>query len=221
MKKVLPYIIIILVSTIVFVLTLYFKNFETRKDLILFGLIWDIRFLGIIRVISFITYWYGVFKFIFKLKRFGPLCALLIPVFMYLIATCYIYGEYSYQEKYCKMHNDSGYYIFPAIKKDFNFCGWEYQFILNNKRVHTSRTVFIPNSDMILLGVMKKEENLEQNFIFNKHPTNEEIEHAKRGWYMEGDSEKTINILDYGRFVNSLLKKDSILKEKIRQQNEN
>ena len=109
-----------------------------------------------------------------------------------------------------------GYYVKVAIVKDFNYfiyIGWNYSIYIGKKKLYKGGFAWLPDSDTILVGMLKTGDPIE-HFIFKEHPTHEEIEKAKQGlWYMEGDTEKTLNIFDYGRFVKNVFKQDSIYKK--------
>ena len=122
------------------------------------------------------------------------------------------FGSNKSADLYCKLHKNDGYYIIPAVKKDFTMLcefGWKFNFLIGNKLLYNSQTEFVQSSDTILIGIMK-EARINRCFTFKKYPTHEEIEHAKKGWYMEGDTEKPFNKYAYLFFKAIILKQDSI-----------
>ena len=207
MRRLLPYIIIVLISMLLYTLLLYFQGYDNE--------ITNSTYYIILKAVSILFFWIGAIKFILRLNWYGPLGGFLVPVFWYLLGTCYFCGHHQGSELYCKLRRNEGYYIIPAIKKDFTmFCefGWKYKFLLGKKLLYAYKTEFLPDSDTILVGVMK-EARLFKEFTLKKNPTHEEIEHAKQGWYMEGDIEKPFNKYSYMFFQAIYYKRDSIERE--------
>ncbi len=206
MKKFLPSIIIILISLLFFTLLWYFQGYENKITCSLYY--------GILKAICFVFFWFGAIKFILRLNWYGPLGSLLVPVFWYVIASCLFFGNKKSGDLYCKLRKNDGYYIIPAVKQDFKMLcefGWRFNFLIDNKLLFECKTEFVQSSDTILIGIMK-EAKINRSFTFKKYPTHEEIEHAKQGWYMEGDTEKPLNKYAYTFFKAIILKQDSINK---------
>jgi len=163
-----------------------------------------------LRAINFILYMYFGIRIIYMIKN--PLLVLLIPVMLFLVATVIMTSSYMVYRDKTEQKKDMGYYVTVAIVNDFDIIcqiGWPYSIYLGHNKLYREGCAWLPNCDTILVGMLKTAET-ESHFIFKEHPTHEEIEHAKQGWYMEGDTEKRFNEYSYMFFKAIILKRDSI-----------
>lgn len=122
----------------------------------------------------------------------------------------YIYNSTQAQRKALEGHS---YWVMPAKIRSFSFfyfCfGWHYDLIIGDKMIDAELTAWLPNCDTILIGVLSNERGITNHFIYDKHPTSKDIEHAKNGWYMENNTEKPFNEFKFNDFMQVILKNDN------------
>ena len=182
---------------------------------------YDSYLLGVLRVAYLFAFWIILlilyFKNIESLSQ--PFKIILLFLFPFFCSMVVINGATSKSISHrieSEKKKDQGYYVLQAKKRAFvilGCVGWPYDIFVNDYKLYLRGTSWLPNSsDTILVGVLK-EGKPSMHFIFNEHPTHQEIEHAQMGWYMEGDTEKPFNESEFQLFKKEVLRNDSIAKE--------
>ena len=172
----------------------------------------------ILRLMYLIVFWFvAIKKIILSIsirKPLNLLLVLLIPLFWWLFLTTHFNSKQIALRIESENQKEHGFYVLIAKKEDFSFLlNWPYTLIINDHKLYLQGTGWLPNSnDTILVGVLKEGKSW-KHFIFNEHPTRYEIEHAKQGWYIEGDTKSKFNAYKFNLFKKVVLNNDSIARE--------